>query len=165
MTIDNFDTDKCATKNQPSVNFVPVVRWTGIALLTIGWGSLLFFATMAPMIPGWVGEAIHSIVTTMNNHYRWIPPTLLLMGLVGICMLVATVSWFHKLRSMRVYLLTLGLGTAASIGGLGLAVDSQPPGSALAMFISMFGSILFLLAILGLLVGIIGLILFIPAPK
>ncbi len=165
MTIDKADIHQCDTKSQPTVTFVPVLRWTGIAMLMIGWGSLLFLATLAPMIPGWVGEALHSIVTTINNHYRWIPPTLLVLGLAGICMLVATLSCFHKLRPIRFHLITLGLGTATSIGGLGLAVDSQPPGSDLAIFISMFGSILFLLAILGLLVGILGLILLIPARK
>jgi hypothetical protein len=124
----------------------------GLSLVAIGWG--------VPFVGFLSGAAMPE---AFREHWIRIASlfSVFVTGLIGSLMLAMSTSYVRNLSRFRLLFLVAGWCTTLSIAGLGLVVDSQPPGSALAMFISLTGVLLFPLAIAGLAFGILGLLMLI----
>ena len=87
---------------------------------------------------------------------------MVVIGLLGFPLFAISTVYIRTLSRYRLYFILAGFCTAISVACLGLVVDSQPPGSALAMLISLMGLLLVPLAVLGIAFGLIGLLMLLP---
>jgi hypothetical protein len=127
--------------------------------MALTWGPLIWAYFIAGFFPESIRELTHQVLFGMNNDYRWIVPTLALIGLAGLTCSAISLPRVRQLRIYSPFLIGAGLLVVVPILTMALLVDLQPPGSPLAMIISMFGSVMGVLVVLGLIVGGVGLIL------
>ncbi len=150
--------------NQNRARFDPArfLRWLGISFIIVGWGIPLIIGVLGPALPYSVGEPIRQMLFLINNEYRWIPASMVVIGLLGFPMFAISTVYIRTLSRFRLHFIFVGFCTALGITCLGLVVDSQPPGSALAMIVSLMGLFLVPLAVLGIAAGLIGLLMLLP---
>jgi hypothetical protein len=84
------------------------------------------------------------------------------MGLVGLLMLLCSTSYIHRWRPFRIWFLLTGVTAVLPMILIALTVDAQPPGSSLAMVVTMFGAYMGPVIVLGISAGILGLMMYLP---
>jgi uncharacterized membrane protein len=152
--------DQAPTPPQPIITHgkFRTLRKLAILLILLGWGlpiAIMFIASFLPV------TTLRSIQQLLGEH-RWVSWSAALCGLFGVLMLAISSAYIRSFRPYRILFVILGGSVFLPILGMALAVDSQPPGSALAMIISLTAVILIPVAIVALVVGLLGLLLFIP---
>lgn len=143
-------------------NSFKTLRMLAILLMFLGWGLPLAVIFIAELLPAANRQSLQQFVRTLATEQRWIPLSVLLCGFLGVLMFALSFAFIRALRPYRVLLVILGGSVFLPILGMALMVDSQPPGSGLAMIISLTAVVLIPAAIIALLVGLLGLLLFIP---
>ena len=163
MTEKGADTNSRSNHNPVRFDLARFLRWLGISFVIVGWGIPLIIGILGPALPYSVREPIREMLSLINNEYRWIPASMAVIGLLGFPMFAISTVYIRTLSRFRLHFILVGFCTSISIACLSLVVDSQPPGSALAMLVSVMGLLLVPLAVLGIAVGLIGLLMLLPS--
>lgn len=152
------------TQHQPTIAYdrFRTLRKLAILLIFLGWGLPIAIMFIAAFVPAAVRQNLQQLLRGVNNEHRWVPWAVVLCGLLGVLMFAISFAYIRALRPYRYLFVILGGSVFLPILGMALAVDSQPPGSGLAMIISLTAVILIPVAIVALVVGLLGLLLFIP---
>lgn len=162
MTEKGGDTNSRSNQTHVRFDLARIFRWLGISFIIAGWGIPLIIGILGPTLPNSAGETIRQMLFLINNEYRWIPASMVVIGLLGFPMIAISTVYVRTLSRFRLHFILGGFCTALSIAFLSLVVDSQPPGSALAMVVTLMGLLLVPLAVLGIAVGLIGLLMLLP---
>jgi hypothetical protein len=95
----------------------------------------------------------------VNLYFPWMVTVLAYLGLAGAMLSSLSFTLVRRLRFLSEWMIAAGLLVAVPILTMALSEDSQPPGSSLAMIVSMFGSVLWVLFHLATAIGTMGLLL------
>jgi hypothetical protein len=147
-------------------------RYVASMLLTLGWFIPLLLIVVTIIADAWDLEELEQFarstaefafrILSLNYQFRFLPLLVPIMGLVGLLMLLSSTSYISRWRPFRIWFLWTGLATILPILLISLAVDAQPPGSSLAMIVTMFGACMGPVFILGIAIGIVRLMMYLP---
>jgi hypothetical protein len=152
------------TQHQPIIAYdrFRTLRKLAILLIFLGWVLPISIMFIASFLPAATRQSLQQQVGNIHEEHRWVPLAVVLCGLLGVLMFAISFACIRALRPYRFLFVILGGSVFLPILGMALAVDSQPPGSGLAMIISLTAVTLIPVAIVALVVGLLGLLLFIP---
>lgn len=159
-----MELDQPPTKSSEALtrNRFKTLRMLAILLMFLGWGLPLAIVLIAELLPAADRQSLQQLVGSIANEHRWVPLSVFLSGLLGVAVFALSFAAIRALRPYRFLFVILGGSVFLPILTMALMVDSQPPGSGLAMIISLTAVVLIPTAIIALLVGLLGLLLFIP---
>jgi hypothetical protein len=147
-------------------------RFVASLFLTLGWVVPLLLLAVTIIADAWNLEVLEQAarstaefafrVLSFKSQFRFLPLLVPIMGLVGLLMLLSSTSYIHRWRPFRIWVLLTGVTAVLPIILIALAVDAQPPGSGLAMFVTIFGAYMGPVLVLGISTGILGLMMYLP---
>ena len=147
-------------------------RYVAFLFLTLGWIFPLLLLAVSIIADAWDLEALEQAarstaefafrVLSLNSQFRFLPLLVPIIGLVGLLMLLSSMSYIHRWRPFRIWFLLTGVTAVLPIIIIALAVDAQPPGSGLAMVVTMFGAYMGPVLVLGISTGVLGLMMYLP---
>jgi hypothetical protein len=148
-------------------------RYVASLFLTLGWIVPLLLVAVSIIADAWELEVLDQAarstaefafrVLSLNSQFRFLPLLVPIMGFVGLLMLLSSTSYIHRWRPFRIWFLLTGVTTVLPIILIAFAVDAQPPGSSLAMLVTIFGAYMGPVLVLGISVGILGLMMYLPS--
>lgn len=148
--------------------------WCYVAtlLLALGWVIPLLLLAIAVIADAWnlevLEQTVRSIaesafrILSLNSRFRFLPLLTPIIGHVGFMMFLYSTSYIRRWRPFRVWFLLTGVVTVLLIMLIAFAVDAQPPGSSLAMAITMFGVCMGPVVVLGISIGTLGMMMYLP---
>lgn len=157
----------------PSTKMLRIWQYIAILFLAVGWILPPLLVAISIIADAWglevIDQAARSTATfsfrvlSLNLRFRFLPLLVPIMGFVGLFMLLSSTSYMYRWRPFRIWFLMTGVTAVLPIILIAFAVDAQPPGSSLAMAVTMFGACIGPVLVLGISVGILGLMMYLPA--